>query len=113
VIGLSEVLAMELQETEVSVLVVCPGIINTAIVHASTTAPGISEAQIGRIQKYYADEGCHPGVVAEDIVRAVERDASILFTGPGARAGYTAMRISRGMARRFTLDVARRSGYLA
>ncbi|HSQ69020.1 MAG TPA: SDR family NAD(P)-dependent oxidoreductase [Steroidobacteraceae bacterium] len=113
VVGLSEVLAMELHETEVSVLVVCPGIINTAIVHVSATTPGISAAQIGRIQKYYADEGCHPSVVAEDIVRAVERDQGILFTGPGARAGYTAMRISRGMARRFTLDVARKSGYLA
>ena len=112
VVGLSEVLAMELHPTEVSVLVVCPGIINTAIVHVSATAPGISEAQIGRIQKYYADEGCHPSVVAEDIVRAVERDEGILFTGPGARAGYTAMRVSRGLARRFVLDAARKSGYL-
>jgi NAD(P)-dependent dehydrogenase (short-subunit alcohol dehydrogenase family) len=113
VVGLSEVLAMELHDTEVSVLVVCPGIINTAIVHVSTTAPGISEAQIGKIQKYYADEGCHPRVVAEDIVRSVEGDKGILFTGPGARQGYNAMRISRGLARRFVLDAARKSGYLA
>jgi short-subunit dehydrogenase len=113
VVGLSEVLAQELHDTDVSVLVVCPGIINTAIVHVSPTGSGMSEAQIARLQKYYADEGCHPDVVAADIVRSVERDDAFLFTGPGARLGYTAMRISRRLARRFTLDVARKSGYLA
>ncbi len=113
VVGLSEVLAQELHDTDVSVLVVCPGIINTAIVHVSPTGSGMNEAQIARLQKYYADEGCHPDVVAADIVRSVERDDAFLFTGPGARLGYTAMRISRRLARRFTLDVARKSGYLA
>jgi NAD(P)-dependent dehydrogenase (short-subunit alcohol dehydrogenase family) len=113
VVGLSEVLAQELHDTEVSVLVVCPGIINTAIVHVSPTASGMSEAQISRLQKYYADEGCAPDCVAADVVRSVERDDELLFTGPGARLGYNAMRISRRLARRFTLDVARKSGYLA
>lgn len=113
VVGLSEVLAQELHDTDVSVLVVCPGIINTAIVHVSPTGSGMNEAQIARLQKYYADEGCHPDVVAADIVRSVERDDAFLFTGPGARLGYTAMRISRRLARRLTLDVARKSGYLA
>jgi len=113
VVGLSEVLAQELHQTEISVLVVCPGIINTAIVHVSPTASGMSEAQIQKLQKYYADEGCHPSVVAADVVRSVEGDEGFLFTGPGARLGYTAMRISRRLARRFTIDAARKSGYLA
>jgi NAD(P)-dependent dehydrogenase (short-subunit alcohol dehydrogenase family) len=112
VVGLSEVLAMELHDTEISVLVVCPGIINTAIVHVSPTAPGMSAAQVQKLQKYYADEGCHPRVVAEHVVRSVERDASFLFTGPSAKLGYQAMRISRGLARRITIAVARKSGYL-
>jgi len=113
VVGLSEVLAQELHETDISVLVVCPGIINTAIVHVSPTASGMSEAQIKKLQKYYADEGCEPSVVAADVVRAVVTDGSFLFTGPGARLGYNAMRISRRLARRFTIDAARKSGYLA
>jgi NAD(P)-dependent dehydrogenase (short-subunit alcohol dehydrogenase family) len=113
VVGLSEVLAQELHETDISVLVVCPGIINTAIVHVSPTASGMSEAQIQKLQKYYADEGCEPNVVAADVVRAVVTDGSFLFTGPGARLGYNAMRISRRLARRFTIDAARKSGYLA
>ena len=113
VVGLSEVLAQELHDTDISVLVVCPGIINTAIVHVSPTASGMSEAQIKKLQKYYADEGCEPNVVAADVVRAVVTDGSFLFTGPGARLGYNAMRVSRRLARRFTIDAARKSGYLA
>jgi NAD(P)-dependent dehydrogenase (short-subunit alcohol dehydrogenase family) len=113
VVGLSEVLAMELHDTGISVLVVCPGIINTAIVHVSPTASGMSEAQIRKLQKYYADEGCHPGVVAADVVRSVENDDGFLFTGPAAKLGSTAMRISRRLARRLTIAAARKSGYMA
>jgi short-subunit dehydrogenase len=113
VVGLSEVLAMELHHTDISVLVVCPGIINTAIVHVSPTAPGMSEAQIRKLQKYYADEGCHPGVVAADVVRSVENDDGFLFTGPAAKLGSTAMRISRRLARRLTIAAALKSGYMA
>lgn len=113
VVGLSEVLAMELHSTGISVLVVCPGIINTAIVHVSPVASGMSASQIQKLQKYYEDEGCHPRVVAEDVVRSVERDDRFLFTGPSARLGYAAMRLSRGLARRLTIAVARKSGYLA
>ena len=113
VVGLSEVLAMELHDTDISVLVVCPGIINTAIVHVSPTASGMSEAQIRKLQKYYADEGCHPSVVAADVVRSVENDDGFLFTGPAAKLGSTAMRISRRLARRLTIAAALKSGYMA
>jgi NAD(P)-dependent dehydrogenase (short-subunit alcohol dehydrogenase family) len=113
VIGLSEVLAMELHDTGVSVLVVCPGIINTAIVRVSPFGSAISAAQVDRLQQYYVDHGCHPEVVARDVVRAVEQDRSLLFTGPMARLGSTAMRVSRRLARRLTIAAARRNGYLA
>ena len=113
VVGLSEVLAMELHDTEVSVLVVCPGIINTAIVRVSPFGSAISAAQVDRLQQYYVDHGCEPDVVARDVVRAVERNRSFLFTGPMARLGSTAMRLSRRLARRLTIASARRSGYLA
>ena len=112
VVGLSEVLALELHDTDVSVLIVCPGIINTPIVHVSGTAPGMTEAQIAKLQKYYDTDGCHPRVVAEDIVRAVENDAIVLPTGPMARMGYLLMRLSRRLARKLTVSGAKKSGYL-
>ncbi len=113
VVGLSEVLALELHDTDISVLIVCPGIINTPIVHVSGTAPGMTEAQIAKLQKYYDSDGCHPSVVAADIVRAVESDAIVLPTGPMARAGYLLMRLSRRLARKLTISGARKSGYLS
>jgi NAD(P)-dependent dehydrogenase (short-subunit alcohol dehydrogenase family) len=113
VVGLSEVLALELHDTGISVLIVCPGIINTPIVHVSGTAPGMTDAQIAKLQKYYDTDGCHPSVVAEDIVRAVENDAIVLPTGPMAQAGYVLMRLSRRLARKLTISGAKKSGYLS
>jgi len=112
VVGLSEVLAMELQGTGVSVLVVCPGIINTAIVHVSPTSTSIGPAQKERLQRYYATDGCTPDVVAEDIVKSVEKDDAFLFTGPLAKLGHIGMRVSRRLARRLAIATARKSGYL-
>jgi NAD(P)-dependent dehydrogenase (short-subunit alcohol dehydrogenase family) len=112
VVGLSEVLALELHDSEISVLVVCPGIIETNIVRASALAPGITAEQIAKLETYYHDHGCHPRVVADDVVRAVENDRAFLFTGPMARSAYAAMRISRRLARRLTVHSARKSGYL-
>ena len=112
VIGLSEVLAQELCDTNISVLVVCPGIINTNVVHVSATAPGITAAQLQGVRKYYQDHGCHPRVVAEDIARSVEKDDAYVFTGPTAKAGYFLMRLSRRLARKLTISGARKSGFL-
>ena len=113
VVGLSEVLAMELHDTDISVLVVCPGIINTAIVHVSPTSSSMSAEQVKKLQRYYETDGCHPAVVAGDIVRSVESDAAFLFTGPLAKLGYAGMRVSRRVARRLAIATARKSGYLA
>ncbi len=112
VVGLSEVLAQELYGSDISVLVVCPGIINTSIVHVSASAPSVTTAQLQVIQQHYERHGCHPRVVAEDIVRSVERDRAFLFTGPSAKIGCWMMRLSRRLTRRLTIADAKKSGYL-
>lgn len=112
VVGLSEVLAQELHDSPISVLVVCPGVINTAIVHVSPSA-GFSDAQVRKLQTYYAEKGCHPRVVAADVVSAVRRGKAFLFTGPGALPGYLAMRLSRRLGRWMNIAAARQVGYLA
>jgi short-subunit dehydrogenase len=104
---------MELHGTDISVLVVCPGIINTSIVHVSPTSSGMSAEQVQKLQRYYETDGCHPAVVAGDILRSVEKDADFLFTGPLAKLGYAGMRVSRRIARRLAIATAKKSGYLA
>jgi NAD(P)-dependent dehydrogenase (short-subunit alcohol dehydrogenase family) len=112
VIGLSEVLALELHDRPVSVMIVCPGIINTPLIGTTAHAPGLSQAQLERLSRYYVEHGCHPSVVAAGIVRGVERDEILLPVGPMARLAYWTTRLSRRLARRLLVDGAKRSGYL-
>jgi len=113
VIGLSEVLALELHGTPVSVLVVCPGIINTNIVNAGhMMAPGISEAQVQKLQRYYVEHGCLPDVVADGIVRSVLDDDPYLFVGPMAKLATLLAWLPRGLRRTLMLRNAGKAGYL-
>ena len=113
VAGFTEVLKMELSETQIGFTTVCPGVINTAIVTTgSQVAASVPESRIAKLRAYYAAEGCAPEVVAEDIVRAVQRGRDVCLTGPGAALVYHVKRISVGLLRRVTIKMARKIGYL-
>lgn len=113
VAGFSEVLKMELAETQIGVTTVCPGVINTAIVTTGAgVAPSVPAAQIAKLQAYYLAKGCTPDVVAEDMVRAVEKGQDICLTGPGAALVYHLKRLSIKLVRMATVFSAKRMGYL-
>lgn len=112
VVGLSEVLSMELADTQISVLIVAPGIINTNIVKSNANvAPSISDAQLERLQTYYREKGCLPDVVAEGIVRAVQARKHLLAIGPSAKLATTLMRISRRLTRSVVISLSRKIGF--
>jgi short-subunit dehydrogenase len=112
VVGLSEVLALELADTPVNVLIVAPGIINTNIVSSpANIASSITTAQVDRLQAYYREKGCLPDVVAEGIVRAVQSGQAILAIGPSAKAVMTLMRVSRRLARRVIIAMSKKIGF--
>jgi NAD(P)-dependent dehydrogenase (short-subunit alcohol dehydrogenase family) len=109
----AEVLKMELADTAVGVTTVCPGVIDTPIVQARRNmATSVTEEQIRRLQAYYSDKGCSPDVVAEDMVRAVQKGSDLLLTGPYARTVYHARRLSLSLVRRLMTKSAREVGYL-
>jgi len=113
VFGLSEVLKMELIGTEVGVTTVCPGIINTPIVSVrANAAASVTEQQIGKLQAYYKTNGCGPEVVADAMVRAVDRGEDVVTVGPSASAIHWLRRLSLKLARTMTLRDARRAGFL-
>lgn len=113
VVGLSEVLAMELEGSGVRVLMVCPGVINTPIVAGNAQmTPEFPQAQVQRLQAYYMAKGCAPREVAEALLGALGRGDIVVFAGPLARLSSVLMRISRRLARRVTLAKAREIGYL-
>lgn len=111
-LGLSETLAMELDGSEVGVTVVCPGIINTPLLGGKAVGANITARQLQTQAEYYRTQGCHPAAVAADVVRATLAGQSYCYTGPKAKLGIFAMRLSRPLARWFSLRNARTTGYL-
>jgi len=112
--GFSKTLSMELEDTQVDVTCVHPAVINTAIVrNEKMVSPNISDDQLQRLQHYYTTKGCHPNVVANDIVKAVTKGTFSLYTGPDAGITALFMRfLPWSLAKRLTTSAARRVGYL-
>lgn len=111
--GLTEVLRMELADSQIGVTTVCPGVINTPIVAArSNMASSITEEQLQRLQAYYDAEGCTPELVAEGMVAAVLSGQNLLLVGPYAKLVYHAKRLSHALVRKLMLTSARKVGYL-
>lgn len=112
VMGLNDTLSMELAGTNVSVTVVCPGVINTPIVrNRGAVATSVPDRQLDLIEKHYRTQGAHPSVVAERIVKAVRTGEDIVLVGPTARLIFHAKRVSRGLVRRATIDGCKHNGY--
>lgn len=101
VLGLSEALRSELSRHGIGVTAVCPGIINTPITrNARMLGPGgmaaIQEDVIGLYQRrnYSAER------VAENVLRAVQRNRAVAPISPEAWALYYAKRLSPGLLAR-------------
>ncbi len=109
--GLTEVLAMELADTNVDITCVHPGVINTPIAQGDSFDPGENKAQLQRLSTYYQQEGSDPGIVAEDILAAVRRGQAHLHTGAMARTSALLKRISPSLMRRLSLKKAYEIGY--
>jgi NAD(P)-dependent dehydrogenase (short-subunit alcohol dehydrogenase family) len=113
IMGLCDVLAMELAGTKVGVTAICPGIINTPITSAvGAISAAISEAQLGKLRAYYEANGASPEVVAQSIVQGVRSGRSLVLVGPYAKPMYHLKRLSRALVRTLTISDARRNGYL-
>lgn len=115
VVGLTDTLAIELAGTPVGVTVVCPGVINTAIVNMAPGKAGaqVTREQTERIERHYQAHGCHPNVVAEAIVDAVRTGKGLVTTGPTATTTYFARKLlPRTLFLKACADAARRIGYL-
>jgi NAD(P)-dependent dehydrogenase (short-subunit alcohol dehydrogenase family) len=112
--GLSDVIAMELNDTNIGVLCAHPGVIDTPIVkNRAMIGASISDDQIERLQKHYSTKGCHPSVVAQDIVRVVKKGNAAVLTGPGAFFGGLLSRLlPKRLLRSMIVKMAPRLGYL-
>lgn len=77
VVGLSEALDVELRGTGVRVSALCPGVIDTAIVAASTMRGGWRERQASAVA-LYSKRGTSPDVVARQALDGVGRGLTVI-----------------------------------
>ncbi len=113
--GLTDVIAMELHDTNISVLCAHPGIIDTPLLQNGRAMIGdsISDEQLKTLQDHYTAKGCHPSVVAEDIVNAVKKGQAVVLTGPSALTGSLLSRfLPKSLSRRLIVKMAPGFGYL-
>ena len=125
VLGLSDVLAKEhvrhmvggrselaAERSPVGITRVCPGIINTPLLAGKTVGTNITQRQLLQQQEYYRTHGCTPDVVADGVVKAVQRGDSYCFVGPKAKLGFWGTRLSRNLAHAMSITESTQSGYL-
>lgn len=114
VLGLSDVLAMELaaERSPVGITRVCPGIINTPLLAGKAVGANITQRQRMQQQTYYRTHGCTPDVVANGVVKAVQRGDNYCFVGPKAKLGFNGLRLSRNLAHTITVKESAKNGYL-
>ncbi|HTF35653.1 MAG TPA: SDR family NAD(P)-dependent oxidoreductase [Myxococcota bacterium] len=99
VLGLTEALREELAPHGIGVTAVCPGLINTAITRSSVLrGQGATAEARERIVKLYERRNYGPERVAENILRAVQRNRTVAPISPEAWAMYFIKRLSPRLA---------------
>ncbi len=89
VVGLSESLYRELEDSPVGVSVVCPNLVRTGIFHSERNRDdGIDErpkdiAVMGMLREALVSMGIPPSGVADKVVDAIKADQFWVFTHPG------------------------------
>lgn len=111
--GFSSALAMELDDSDIAVTCVHPGLIDTPIVH-NPEMFGLKTEQLKKLQKHYSDKGVHPRVVAEDIVKGVLNKSGTVRSGKDT-LGLALMKriLPRKAFQKIIIKAAREIGYLA
>lgn len=109
--GITEVLAMELEGSNVDVSCVHPGIINTPIVAGTSYNAEAGPDQQKRLGQYYQAHGSDPSVVARGMVNAVRSGRAHLYVGAKASLSEKLKRLSPALARGMCIKMARQIGY--
>jgi short-subunit dehydrogenase len=114
VVGLTESLNLELEGSNVSISVVCPGIINTPIAQPGPGSVGsnIHPEQVAKLSQYYIEKGAHPRVVGVSVVEAVKSGRGLVLVGPYAALIYHLRRISRTLLRKILIADSKKMGWI-
>lgn len=88
VLALSRCLRADLARHGVGVTAICPGITNTSIVERTRYLGARADEDVRARSRRMFDRGHAPAAVAATIVRAIERDRSVVPVGYESWAGW-------------------------
>jgi NAD(P)-dependent dehydrogenase (short-subunit alcohol dehydrogenase family) len=108
VVGLSESLREELAVHRIGVTAVCPGIIDTPIVHAARLRGAFDATQQAEMARLFQRRGYGPERVAENVLRAIQRNRAVAPISPEAWTFYYLKRLVPGLVRWIGTSLARR-----
>ncbi len=109
VFGMSEALREELLPYGIGVTTVCPGIINTPITQSSRiVGPLNTEEMRADMVQAYQKRNYGPERVAQNILKAIEKNRGVAPISPEAWGMYYAKRIAPGLLARFSSAMSRR-----
>lgn len=95
IIGYSDVLRAEIRRYNIGVSAICPGIINTSIVHdGKQTLLPTAKIDQKRMAAFYDRFGWSPDRVAKAVVKAVKKNRSMVPVGPEAWLMWYTKRLS-------------------
>lgn len=105
VLALSQCLRADWSASGVGVTAVCPGVVNTPIVDRARFLGSAGSPERRRRTKKVFRRGHKPGLVAQAIVRAVEKDRAVVPVGIEAWLGwglhrYAPVRVQQAVARK-------------
>lgn len=111
--GLCEVLAMELEASDIKVTCVHPGVINTPIVQ-NVNQMRVPKEQFEKIRDHYIQDGITPDVVANAILDGVQKEKTNIFVGPmTGQIAFLRRLLPRTWFRSIVKSAAKRIGYMA
>lgn len=101
VLGFSESLRADMQQYDIGVTAICPGVIHTAIIGSSILEgeSGAGEAR-SKIERFYAKRNYGPEKVADAILDAVRANDAVRPVSPESWAMYYAKRLAPAVVRR-------------
>ena len=91
--GFAESLRLELHKHEIGVSALCPGIVNTNIIHAGRMKTSESSAVQG-IADFYAQRGVSPDRIAKDALKAIRRNIAIMPSAEDAQLMYLTKKLA-------------------
>jgi NAD(P)-dependent dehydrogenase (short-subunit alcohol dehydrogenase family) len=94
VVGLSECLKLELNESLIGVSVLCPGIVKTGLIESSLEnrpeRHGGRDANVGEDVAAITASGTDPAAIGDRVVAGIRSDTFYLFTHPAVRPAFQA-----------------------